>query len=378
MVGVEIRSHDRYTFLRYLGEHMHTQPPDHDITRFFPHITSDVDGEEKECILTPGFGTYHWVHSDGERYKLTVAEEGTPTSAVNGIEYFVRVMVEHDDATKLAAFIKRALTYTKPAKAQQISIYYSKGSKGYWEHFNTTYAQPIDKIYMDPDVKRTIIDKIDAFIAAKQRYINFGRPYKINFLLTGVPGAGKTSIVKAIALKYNRKVNVLNFSKGLTDENLVSLMSEIGDNEIVLMEDIDAFFQDRESKDNNVSFSALLNIMDGTMMKGNGTMMFLTANNPDRLDPALIRPGRIDHVVRFDYPRTEEVKEAFRDITECTDDAKFRAFHKKLQGLRVNMSSIVDFLFRYSENYMDHIDELLSQTQLRMEMVNDKTEKMFI
>lgn len=141
---------------------------------------------------------------------------------------------------------------------------------------------------------------------SKERYIRFGRSYKQSFLLTGVAGSGKSSLVKSIALKYKRPLYVLSFSKNLTDEGLIDLMKEIGDNSILLIEDLDAFFQERSAQcDINVSFSALLNVLDGSLVKGNGILIFVTANHPERLDSALIRPGRIDHYYKFDWPQNK-------------------------------------------------------------------------
>lgn len=382
MNTIDIRSSDQYQFIKYLGHHFETQPALSDVKRFQAQIeynsSSSTNDSMTTCFLTPWIGTHHWHYKD-EVFLITIQGEGSPVPVGCSVEYYHRIQVSHPTLDKLSAFVKDALTYSKPIQNQQIKIFYSK-SKGFWEHFNNIYAQPLTKVYLDPEIKECITTHIDAFIASKQRYINFGRPYKLNFLLTGVPGAGKTSLVKAIALKYKRPVYVLSFTKGLTDETLVELMSDVKDNSVILLEDIDAFFVDRESKsDINVSFSALLNIMDGTMMKGNGTMMFLTANNPDRLDNALIRPGRIDHIVRFDYPRQQEIKEAFFDICETTDEKLFATFYAKIKGVRVNMSSLVDYLFRYSTTYMDNIDELLKQVQLRQEIhAVDKVEKMYM
>lgn len=386
MYCIEIRGIDKIHFVKYVAHNLNTQPNTHDIKYFFAQVDMDATpsidqssataSDERKCLLVPWVGEYSWHDVDGNIITIKISEEGEPQFTGGYLDYYYRIQVYHSNLNVLTHFVKTVLSFTKPIKNHQIKIFYSK-SKGYWEHFDNIYVQPINKVYIDQFVKNVIFGHIDSFIESKERYITFGRPYKLNFLLTGVPGAGKTSLVKSIALKYQRPIYVLSFTKGLTDETLVDLMTEVKDNSIVLMEDIDSFFVDRESKNINVSFSALLNVMDGTIMKGNGTMIFLTANNPDRLDPALIRPGRVDHVIKFDYPRQQEVREAFKDITETDDESLFNEFYQKIKGVRINMSSIIDFLFRYHKSWADHIYELLTQTKLRDEITNDKVDKMY-
>ena len=92
---------------------------------------------------------------------------------------------------------------------------------------------------------------------------------------------------------------MLNFTKNLTDDTLIGLFGDINNDSILLLEDIDAYFIDRKAQDVNVSFSVLINCLDGVLSKGEGLIIFITANNPDRLDPALLRPGRIDKIIKF-------------------------------------------------------------------------------
>jgi chaperone BCS1 len=270
------------------------------------------------------------------------------------------------------------MTFTKEIANQKIMLWYSK-SRGYWESFSDIYVQPLDKIFLPESTKTSITDLIDTFLASRDKYIKYGRPHKLNFLLTGVPGSGKTSIVKAIALKYKRPVYILSFSKTMTDENIVDLVTEIKNNSILLLEDIDAFFMDRKAVDINVSFSCLINVLDGTLCKGNGVITVLTANNPERLDPALIRPGRIDKIIRFDYPKRADIEAAFMDLVDPSFAKKevFEEFYNKIKKVRINMSGLVDYLFRYPTGFMDSIAELLEGVQVLQEIVNDKSDKLY-
>jgi AAA+ superfamily predicted ATPase len=372
MNTIELYNMVQIDFMNYLAKHLETQPSNHDIHRYIIILETD-----DKTYLSPSLGEFHW-HDENEVFLVQYKEEGKPVINHNGPVYYRRLLIQHPDLEKLHAFVRKALTHRPKTEEQKIMVYHCR-VRGYWEQFGSIYAQHFDDIYLPSEIKRDIHTRIDQFIESKDRYIKFGRSYKQSFLLTGVAGSGKSSLVKAIALKYKRPLYVLSFSKNLNDEGLIDLMKEVGDNSVLLIEDLDAFFQERTPQcDINVSFSALINVLDGSLVKGNGTLIFVTANHPERLDSALIRPGRIDHFYKFDWPQKEEIREAFNKLTNDPTDEKFKAFYQQIKNVKINMSGMIDFMFFYPENYMEHIQELLNQSQLLKEITQgDKVEKLY-
>lgn len=377
---VELYDSDRQRFLDYLADHLETQPVPLGIRNF----TFLVETDNTTTRLVPNLGEYPWVFKDGDQeHTLTIAlrEEGAPVENSNGVpgggpQYYERLTVSHADLAVLREFLRVALTYMRKNDANKVALYRAK-SRGYWEQYNTVYAQSLDNVFLDPQTKKSIVSQIDAFVANKEKYIRYGRPYKLNYLLTGVPGSGKSSLVKALAQRYRRPLYILSFSKTLTDDTLIDLMSDLKDDAILLLEDIDAFFENRKAVDIHVSFSCLINVLDGTLNKGNGVITILTANNPDRLDRAMLRPGRIDRILRFDYPKRPEVRAAFRELTGCTDDARFSLFYDAIKQnaikQKIAMSGIIDYLFRHPEDYLECVQELLDDTQTLHDITKDET-----
>jgi len=238
----------------------------------------------------------------------------------------------------------------------------------------------MDHIFLKKETKQMIIDKIENWTKLSDRAIKFGKPRKLNILLHGVPGSGKTSIVKALAKHFKKQLFICSFSKELNDTDLQSLFEKTCSNSIMVMEDIDAFFVQRESKC-QVSFSTLLNILDGVQNVDKNMITILTANHPEALDPALIRPGRIDLLVKFDYPEQQEICDAFTAFTELpaeTVQAEFKKFYKHIKGLKLNMSLITDYLFNHPTDYLKCIEELLKHHDSIKDIVNDKSEKMYM
>lgn len=105
---------------------------------------------------------------------------------------------------------------------------------------------------------------------------------------------------------------MLNLSeRGLTDDRLNHLLANLPERSIALLEDVDAAFGRRRVQSEegyggaNVTFSGLLNALDG-VASGEERVVVMTTNWVERLDEALVRPGRVDVRVEIGYA-TEEV-----------------------------------------------------------------------
>lgn len=130
-----------------------------------------------------------------------------------------------------------------------------------------------------------------------RRYLEHGIPYKRTFLLYGPPGCGKSSLIRAVASEFDCSVCMVSLAdRGLQDTGLRTAMATAPAKALIAFEDVDALFghhRERGEAANNVTFSGLLNALDG-VSDPSGTIIFLTTNHKDRLDPALIRQGRCD------------------------------------------------------------------------------------
>ena len=81
---------------------------------------------------------------------------------------------------------------------------------------------------------------------------------------------------------------------------------------LLLIEDVDAFFRDRDAAHSQVrlSFSGFLNALDGVATQ-EGTVLVMTTNHVEHLDPALIRAGRIDERVELDYADEDQLRRLY-------------------------------------------------------------------
>ena len=117
--------------------------------------------------------------------------------------------------------------------------------KGYWGELSSLPKRALETVVLDKEERSNIINDIQNFIDSEDEYLNSGIPYKRNYLLEGKPGTGKTSLIFAIASHLDMDLCVMNFSAGLDDINFMDAISNMNDNSILVLEDIDCIFGDR-------------------------------------------------------------------------------------------------------------------------------------
>lgn len=194
-----------------------------------------------------------------------------------------------------------------------------------WKREKVCEARHMDTVILDEGLKDHICGDMDFFFKKSTAawYIEHGLPYKRSYLFYGPPGTGKTSMITALAGKYQKNVCFVTLSdRNMDDKQLTECLERLPRNPFVVLEDIDSVFtKDRDSRvRNQLSFSGLLNALDGIGYKF-GAVFFMTTNFVGRLDSALLRAGRCDVKLQFDKASDWQLDRFFRKFYQKTTEA---------------------------------------------------------
>ncbi|KAL9114008.1 MAG: hypothetical protein Q9227_001779 [Pyrenula ochraceoflavens] len=229
------------------------------------------------------------------------------------------------------------------SKAQEGKTVIYKSWSTQWERFGEPRRKrPIDSVILDVGVKDRILDDIKDFIGSASWYYDRGIPYRRGYLLHGPPGSGKSSFIQALAGHLDYDIAIVNLSeRGLTDDRLNHLLMNLPKRTIALLEDVDAAFSNRRVQIEadgyqgaNVTFSGLLNALDG-VASAEERVIFMTTNHAERLDQALVRPGRVDLIVRIGEATRHQVEQLWdRFYGDLAENTRFKQdFLSKLTRL---------------------------------------------
>lgn len=291
-------------------------------------------------------------------------------SSDHGTGYGVSFLSELSITTDNETILKNFISLSTQVDTLMV-IYHYDANNDYWKKFGTLQNRDTNTLIMDNNIKDKILNDVQCFIDSEDDYTKYGIPYKRNYLFYGKPGTGKTSLAKIIASKTQRSIYILSFDKLLSDNGLFSAINNIkNDNSILLLEDIDCIFQNRNNNMSNssISFSSLLNVLDG-ISSSYGLITIITTNYIEKLDSALIRPGRVDMMIKFNVITKQQIN-GLLELYECKYNSNIiNNIFKICKIKELTASTISGFLFRNRDNNLNN-DNILAKFNEYLSEIN--------
>lgn len=311
VLTVDVADHDVafYWVQKWLAQHEYSKRsilltvstrvrPAGDNDRYHPDDDDVLSRRDKrgrkivDIFFSPAPG-YHilrfknrWILLHRERRET----EGGKNSELAFRETFTLQTISRD-RTLMTDLLKEAQNIAFPPEEKNVSIMRERYSG--WTIAQKRLPRSIESVILDEDITRDILEDIETFLNSAAWYKEHGIPYQRGYLLHGPTGNGKTSLVLAMASMYGRDIYISRAS-ATTDDAFQGSMMEVPEHAVVLIEDVDCIFNKREKEtDDFLSFSGFINAIDG-VAASDGRILFMTTNHPEKLDSALIRPGRID------------------------------------------------------------------------------------
>ncbi|KAH3687394.1 hypothetical protein WICPIJ_001625 [Wickerhamomyces pijperi] len=354
LVDLEIPSKDKsyMWFLEWMSQYKQRSSRHLSVETSF--VQHDNGASTTTFSLVPGPGK-HLIKYKGAYMLINRERSGKLLDMTSGTPFeTVTLTTLYRDRALFQDLLTEAKTMALKASEGKTVIYTSWGPE--WRPFGQPKKKRmIDSVILDSGIKEGIVDDVRGFLKSGKWYFERGIPYRRGYLLYGPPGSGKTSFIQALAGELDYNICILNLSEAnLTDDRLNHLMNHIPQRSLLLLEDIDAAFNQRDQTDSSgyksgVTFSGLLNALDG-VASSEETITFMTTNHPEKLDPAILRPGRIDYRMLIDNASPYQIKEMFLRFYEGESE-KADEFVAKAAELGVAISTAqLQGLFVYNKN----------------------------
>ncbi|KAJ9709795.1 hypothetical protein PVL29_001314 [Vitis rotundifolia] len=228
---------------------------------------------------------------------------------------------------------------------------------GAWGSINLDHPSTFETLAMDLKLKEDLIKDLDRFVRRRKFYKRVGKAWKRGYLLYGPPGTGKTSLIAAMANYLKFDVYDLELTSLQRNSQLRKLLVSTKNRSILVIEDIDCSteLQDRQAGRYNqtttqLTLSGLLNFIDGLWSScGDERIIVFTTNHKDRIDPALLRPGRMDMHIHMSYCTPYGFKTLASNYLGVSNHRMFTEIERLITEVEVTPAEIAEELMKSEE-----------------------------
>ncbi|CAG8818618.1 24221_t:CDS:2, partial [Racocetra persica] len=256
--------------------------------------------------------------------------------------YLTTVEDSKTSVDSISEFINEVTrSYLEAQKKDKIRARYER-TDGYWYRVQSLSSiRGLETVALDEKQEQLLKKELDTFVSDKEFYGRIGMPYRRGFLFFGKPGTGKTSLINAISSHLSRDLYYINLKNITSDNEMSAAFSSVPSNQIIILEDVDAqskilhkrrsddvdkFSKGISSDDNKggkgtgsgfsmISLSNFLGCLDGHVLS-EGNIIIMTTNHVEHLDPACIRPGRMDVHLNLEYCTHYQIRKMYRSVVE--------------------------------------------------------------
>ncbi|KAG9132252.1 hypothetical protein Leryth_020558 [Lithospermum erythrorhizon] len=235
---------------------------------------------------------------------------------------------------------------------------------GGWGCVILDHPATFDTMAMDYDLKKSIIQDLDKFLRRREFYRRVGKAWKRGYLLYGPPGTGKSSLIAAIANYLKFDVYDIELTSLHSDSELRRMLLSTSNRSIIVIEDIDCsanlqkrlpytkFPRSGKEEDHykppQLSLSGMLNFADGLWSScGEERVIIFTTNHKDKIDPALLRPGRMDMHIHMSYCSYESFRIlASRYLGEFDNCRLLEEIEGLIENVQVTPAEVAEAMMR--------------------------------
>lgn len=255
------------------------------------------DGSEP--IVFPGRG-FHIVRALGRRFLLWCSLED---NGIRGQIVTFTIRCYGRDKAPVERLLESVKALREQREAEK-NVTYLHDAFGEWFRLRIGSQRRLRSIVLPGDQAEQILRDAKTFLASRETYETRGVPYRRGYLFQGPPGNGKSTMIQVLATELRIPIYALALTDSdLNDARLAKALGSVPDRALLVLEDADRLVFSKLG----VSESGLLNAIDGSLAS-EGRIFIVTANEPEKLDKAFRRRGRLDKVFTFPCPGASEIE----------------------------------------------------------------------